>query len=66
MTADLQYKVVELSTVDERSMEHALNAAVSEGWTFDGVQFAMRDASKRPAMAFVFFTKGGRAEAPHG
>jgi hypothetical protein len=25
----------------------------------DGVQFAMRESSKRPAMAFVFFTREG-------
>jgi len=53
----LQYKVVELSTVDEASLTHALNEWVPQGWTLDGVQFAMRESSKRPAMAFVFFTR---------
>ncbi len=53
----LQYKVVEISTVDEMSIEGVLNAWVPQGWTFDGVQFSTRDASKRPAMAFVFFTR---------
>jgi len=48
---------VELSTVDESSLESAVNAAVGEGWTLENVQFAMRDASKRPAMAFIFFTR---------
>jgi hypothetical protein len=28
----------------------------AEGWTFDTMQFAMRDSSKRPAMAFLAFT----------
>ena len=33
----------------------------AEGWNLDGVQFAMRESSKRPAMAFVFFTREGEA-----
>ena len=37
----------------------ALNDWVPRGWTFDGVQFAMRESSKRPSMAFVFFTRMG-------
>ncbi len=53
----LQYKVIELSTVDEGSVERTVNEWVAQGWTFDGVQFAMRESSKRPAMAFVFFTR---------
>lgn len=55
----LLYKVVELSTVDERSLEDAVNGWSRQGWRLDGVQFAMRESSKRPAMAFVFFTKDG-------
>lgn len=57
----LHYKVVELSTVDEGALERALNEWVPRGWSFDGVQFAMRESSKRPAMAFVFFTRAGAA-----
>ncbi|MDY7228020.1 hypothetical protein [Hyalangium rubrum] len=57
----LQYKVVELSTVDEGSLERTLNEWIPKGWNLDGVQFAMREASKRPAMAFVFFTREGEA-----
>jgi hypothetical protein len=52
---------VELSQVDEVNLEQAVNAQVAEGWTFDGVQFAMRESSKRPSMAFVFFTRIGEA-----
>lgn len=57
----LQYKVVELSTVDEGSIERTINDWVKKGWNLDGVQFAMREASKRPAMAFVFFTREAEA-----
>lgn len=53
----LQYKVVELSHVSEDTIEEALNEWTRQGWKFDAMQFAMRDASKRPAMAFVVFTK---------
>lgn len=60
----LQYKVVELSTVDEGTLERALTEWTGKGWNLDGVQFAMREASKRPAMAFVFFTREG-APAAH-
>lgn len=55
----LHYKVVELSNVDEHSIERTLNEWVPQGWTFEGVQFAMRESSKRPSMAFVYFTREG-------
>jgi hypothetical protein len=57
----LQYKVVELSTVDEGTLEETVNGWVLQGWTVESVHFAMRESSKRPAMAFVFFTRGGHA-----
>jgi hypothetical protein len=53
--------VAELSTVDEGSLEHLLNTWVAQGWALETVQFAMRESSKRPAMAFVFFTREGPA-----
>ena len=55
----VQFKVVELSSVDEASLERTLNDWSSQGWTLDGVQFAMRESSKRPSMAFVLFTRPG-------
>lgn len=53
----LTYKVIELSTVTEETMAEALNEWSVKGWNFDGIQFAMRESSKRPAMAFLIFTK---------
>ncbi|MGC4113567.1 MAG: DUF4177 domain-containing protein [Myxococcales bacterium] len=53
----LAYKVVETSTVTDESLESIINDWVKQGWIFEGIQFAMRDASKRPAMAFVLFTR---------
>ena len=55
----LEYKVVELSTVTDEDIEKTINAQVREGWSYDGMTFAMRDSSKRPAMAFIIFTKKG-------
>jgi hypothetical protein len=53
----LSYKVVEINTVSEDVIEEVLNEWTGKGWYFDGIQFAMRDSSKRPAMAFVIFTR---------
>jgi hypothetical protein len=56
--------VVELSLVDEATLERTLNVWVGEGWTLDSVQFAMRESSRRPAMAFVLFTREGEPASP--
>ena len=53
----IEYKVDELAVVTDESIEAALNKRTSEGWQFDRIQFVVRDASKRPSMAFVFFTR---------
>jgi hypothetical protein len=53
----LIYKVVEIGTVTEDVIEETLNSWSSKGWMFDGLQFAMRESSKRPAMAFALFTQ---------
>ena len=55
----LRYKVVETSLVTDEELEKILNEWVSRGWRPEGMQFAMREASKRPAMAFVLFTRQG-------
>ena len=52
-----QYKVVEISTVTDEQIESVLNEWAGQGWVYDGVQFAMRDSSKRPSMAFITFTR---------
>ncbi len=53
----LRYKVVETGTVTDEAIESILNEWTNRGWTFDSMQFAMRDSSKRPSMAFVTFTR---------
>jgi hypothetical protein len=51
------YRVVELATVTAEDLEAVINTWVKKGWKLDTIQFAMRDSSKRPAMAFVLFTR---------
>ena len=64
------YKVIELSTVTDESIEDTLNEWTQRGFVLDGIHFAMRESSKRPAMAFIVFTRSekrvtsGDADAP--
>lgn len=53
----LNYKVIELGTVTEDTIEETLNQWTAAGWRFDNIQFAMRESSRRPSMAFVIFTR---------
>jgi hypothetical protein len=57
-----QYKVVEISTVTDEIIEQVLNQWVPQDWQFDQIQFVVREASRRPSMAFVFFTKSATME----
>ncbi len=54
---EAEYKYVETSYVTDDELTRIVNEWTGSGWTYDGVQFAMRDASKRPAMAFLLFTR---------
>ena len=51
------YKVAELSIVTDETIEETLNTWGRQGWTFESLHFAMNPGSKRPAMAFIFFTR---------
>ncbi len=53
----MEYKVVETSLVTDEALEEILNTWTRAGWHYESIQFAMREASKRPAMAFVLFTR---------
>jgi hypothetical protein len=53
----IHYKVVETSNVCDEELEKILNEWTEQGWTLDSMQFAMRESSKRPAMAFLTFIK---------
>jgi hypothetical protein len=56
-----RWKIVETSSVTDESLESIVNDWTAQGWTFEGMQFAMRESSKRPAMAFVLFTRSEEA-----
>jgi len=53
----MAYKVVELCTVTDEEIERVLNEWVGKGYLFDNIQFVTAVSSKRPVMAFLFFTK---------
>jgi hypothetical protein len=55
--ADPEYKVVEISVVTDEELERILNEVTPQGWILDTIQFAMRESSKRPAMAFLIFNR---------
>ncbi len=53
------YKVVEVSPVGEETLERALNDWTQEGWSVESVHFVTREGSHRPAIAYLFFLRGG-------
>lgn len=53
----LTYKFVELSVVTDDQLEATVNEWVKQGWTLDTIRFVVTEHSKRPAMAFVSFTR---------
>jgi hypothetical protein len=55
------YKVVETQIVTDEVLEDLINCWTARGWMLDGIKFAMTDASKRPSMAFILFTRVGEA-----
>ena len=57
-----RYKVVETSSVSDEELETILNEWTAKGWTLDTIQFAMRESSKRPSMAFVLFARDQEGE----
>lgn len=65
MRGETEYRVVESSTVTEEELTRMLNDTCGEGWTFDGFHFAMREASRRPAMVFALFHRP-KAEGEEG
>lgn len=58
----IEYKVVELSVVTDETIEQALNDWTAQGWHFDSTQFVIREASKRPSMAFLLFAREAKVD----
>jgi hypothetical protein len=59
-TMVMNYKVVETSTVTDEEIEKILNEWTTKGYVFESIQFVTAISSKRPVMAFIFFTKKHR------
>lgn len=59
----LLYKVIEIPIVTDEAIEAVLNEWSAQDWQFDSLQFVVREASKRPSMAFVLFTRNDRPTA---
>lgn len=57
----MAYKVVETSTVTDDEIERILNEWTTKGYAFESIQFVTSVSSRRPTMAFLFFTKGDSA-----
>jgi hypothetical protein len=53
----MAYKVVEMSIVTDEEIERILNEWTAKGYTFESIQFVTSVSSRRPTMAFLFFTK---------
>lgn len=62
----VRYKFVELSTVTDETLEHAVNHWVAQGWELDGIRFVTTEHSRRPSMAFVSFTCEVAPGGEHG
>jgi hypothetical protein len=52
-----EYRVVETSTVTDDNLTRILNEETAQGWTLDQITYVTNEASKRPRMAFVIFTR---------
>jgi hypothetical protein len=52
-----EYRVVETSTVTDEALTRILNHESRAGWVYDGMTFVPNEASKRPRMAFLIFTR---------
>jgi hypothetical protein len=48
---------MEISDVTDQTVEAALNRCVEEGYRFESIHFVTQPGNRRPAMAFLFFTR---------
>jgi len=59
------FKVVETSTVTDDVLERLINEWRQKGYELDGIRFVTTEASRRPAMAFLFFIVPEGDDADH-
>jgi len=53
----IEYHVREISVVTDEEIQKVLNNEVRQGWAFDDIKFVVREASRRPSMAFLVFVR---------
>lgn len=58
----VKYKVVEVSTVTDDQLEQVVNEWVAQGWKLDMVNYVTQPSSRRPVMAFVYFSRAASEE----
>ncbi len=51
------YKVVEISRVFDEDIETELNRWTAEGYRFESIHFVTQPGTRRPSMAFLFFSR---------
>jgi hypothetical protein len=61
----MTYKVVEISTVTDEEIERVANEWSTKGYSFASIHFVSSQVSRRPVMAFLFFTAPD-GEVPSG
>lgn len=54
---DAPYKVVEISNVHDQEIEAVLNRLAAEGYRFESIHFVTQPGTRRPTMAFLFFSR---------
>lgn len=59
----MEYKVVETSTVTDQEIELILNEWTKRGYSFESIQFVTSESSRRPKMAFLFFTRSAEGQS---
>jgi hypothetical protein len=60
----MAYKVVEISTVTDEEIERTVNDWTAKGYDFASIHFVTTQASRRPVMAFLFFTGKSEGASP--
>lgn len=50
----MAYRVVEVSPVDEKEIEAALNRALEQGYRLERLEFIQQPGVRRPSMVFLF------------
>lgn len=51
------FRVVEITNVCDEEIEAELNRRHAEGYRFESIHFVTQPGSRRPQMAFLFFTR---------